>query len=118
MEKIKYNQDHIILKIGAVSDFAFIILNGEVGVYLSMDYENSNAKPNFILGKNEVFGELGIINDTLRTASIKSLTDVELLKIDKNELKKMIDGSPPFIQGLIRTLSYRLSSTSSIARKK
>ena len=109
--------NQFIIKIGEASDNAYIVLKGEVGVFFSLTNDKDEARPDFLLGENEVFGEIGIINDSLRSASIKSLTPVELLKIDRNEVREMINQSPPFIQGLIRTLSHRLSTTNTIARK-
>ena len=93
MEKIKLNKNEIIIKLGDTSEH------------------------NFILGKNEVFGELGILNNQLRTSNVKSLTEVELLKVSKKEMNKMISESNLFIQGLIRTLSNRVTSYISIVRK-
>ena len=114
MEKIKFNENEIIIKLGDTSEYAYVILDGEVGVYL---LDNFDEKPNFVLGKNEVFGELGILNNQLRTSNVKSITQVELLKVSKKEMNKMMLESNLFIQGLIRTLSNRVSSYISIVRK-
>ena len=114
MEKIKFNENEIIIKLGDTSEHAYVILDGEVGVYL---LDNFDEKPNFVLGKNEVFGELGILNNQLRTSNVKSITQVELLKVSKKEMNKMMSESNLFIQGLIRTLSNRVSSYISIVRK-
>ena len=114
MEKIKFNENEIIIKLGDTSEYAYVILDGEVGVYL---LDNFDEKPNFVLGKNEVFGELGILNNQLRTSNVKSITQVELLKVSKKEMNKMMSESNLFIQGLIRTLSNRVTSYISIVRK-
>ena len=114
MEKIKFNENEIIIKLGDTSEYAYVILDGEVGVYI---LDNFDEKPNFVLGKNEVFGELGILNNQLRTSNVKSITQVELLKVSKKEMNKMMLESNLFIQGLIRTLSNRVSSYISIVRK-
>ena len=114
MEKIKLNKNEIIIKLGDTSEHAYVILDGEVGIYL---LDNFDEKPNFVLGKNEVFGELGILNNQLRTSNVKSITEVELLKVSKKEMNKMISESNLFIQGLIRTLSNRVTSYISIVRK-
>ncbi len=45
------------------------------------------------------------------------MTQVELLKISKKDMQKMISESNLFIQGLIRTLSNRVTSYISIVRK-
>ena len=86
MEKIKFNENEIIIKLGDTSEYAYVILDGEVGVYI---LDNFDEKPNFVLGKNEVFGELGILNNQLRTSNVKSITQVELLKVSKKEMNKI-----------------------------
>ena len=114
MEKIKFNENEIIIKLGDTSEYVYVILEGEVGIYL---LDKFDEKPNFVLGKNEVFGELGVLNNQLRTSNVKSMTNVELLKISKKDMQKMISESNLFIQGLIRTLSNRVTSYISIVRK-
>ena len=114
MEKIKFNENEIIIRLGDTSDFVYVILDGEVGIYL---LDKFDEKPNFVLGKNEVFGELGVLNNQLRTSNVKSITQVELLKVSKKEMNKMMSESNLFIQGLIRTLSNRVTSYISIVRK-
>ena len=114
MEKIKFNENEIIIRLGDTSEHVYVILEGEVGIYLLDKFEE---KPNFVLGKNEVFGELGVLNNQLRTSNVKSMTKVELLKISKKDMQKMISESNLFIQGLIRTLSNRVTSYISIVRK-
>ena len=114
MEKIKFNENEIIIKLGDASEYVYVILEGEVGIYL---LDKFDEKPNFVLGKNEVFGELGVLNNQLRTSNVKSMTNVELLKISKKDMQKMISESNLFIQGLIRTLSNRVTSYISIVRK-
>ena len=114
MEKIKFSENEIIIRLGDTSEYVYIILEGEVGIYL---LDKFDGKPNFVLGKNEVFGELGVLNNQLRTSNVKSMTNVELLKISKKDMQKMISESNLFIQGLIRTLSNRVTSYISIVRK-
>ena len=114
MKKIKFNENEIIIRLGDASDHVYVILEGEVGIYL---LDKFDEKPNFVLGKNEVFGELGVLNNQLRTSNVKSMTKVELLKISKKDMQNMISESNLFIQGLIRTLSNRVTSYISIVRK-
>ena len=54
---------------------------------------------------------------SISTSNVKSITQIELLKVSKKELQKMISESNLFIQGLIRTLSNRVTSYISIVRK-
>ncbi len=107
MEKIKFDENEIIIRLSDTSEHVYVIIEGEVGIYL---LDKFDEKPNFVLGKNEVFGELGVLNNQLRTSNVKSMTIVELLKISKKDMQKMISEINLFIQGLIRTLSNRVNS--------
>ena len=78
MEKIKFDENEIIIKLGDTSEYVYVILEGEVGIYL---LDKFDEKPNFVLGKNEVFGELGVLNNQLRTSNVKSITQIELLRM-------------------------------------
>ena len=78
MEKIKFDENEIIIRLGDTSEYVYVIIEGEVGIYLLDKFDD---KPNFVLGKNEVFGELGVLNNQLRTSNVKSMTDVKLIKI-------------------------------------
>ena len=73
MEKIKFDENEIIIRLGDSSEYVYVIIEGEVGIYL---LDKFDEKPNFVLGKNEVFGELGVLNNQLRTSNVKSMTKV------------------------------------------
>ena len=66
MEKIKFDENEIIIRLGDTSEYVYVIIEGEVGIYL---LDKFDEKPNFVLGKNEVFGELGVLNNQLRTST-------------------------------------------------
>ena len=51
MEKIKFDENEIIIRLGDTSEHVYVIIEGEVGIYLLDKFDD---KPNFVLGKNEV----------------------------------------------------------------
>ena len=95
MEEVSFGDNHLIFEAGTKSDFVFLILSGKVGVYLPSN--QSSITPNFVLGENEIFGEMGVISNSLRTATIRCIGDVKLLKISSVQFNKKIDETSSMI---------------------
>ena len=106
MEKINIKKNCTIFEAGQKSDAVYLILDGEVGIFLPT---NNSIKPDFLLGENEIFGEMGLINKTLRSAKATTMSDTNLIKISKNDFDKKLSSCDPFILGLIRVLVTRLA---------
>ena len=66
MEKKSLNANQSVFKVGEQSDQMFLLVKGKVGIYLPINETNI---PNFIIEENELFGEMGVIENELRSAS-------------------------------------------------
>ena len=106
MKQIKLKKNNTIFEAGHKADAVYLILNGEIGIFLPT---NNSMKPDFLLSSNEIFGEMGIISNTLRTAKAITMTDASLVRISKNTFNTKLSTCDPFIMGLIRVLVGRLS---------
>ena len=107
MEKISYNTGQYIFKAGDQSDKVFLLIQGEVGIFLPT---NETQKPNHKIEVKEIFGEMGVIEGKLRMADARCLSSSTIMAISKDQFEKKIEGSDPFIRGLIRILSSRVRS--------
>ena len=105
MEKIYIDKGTLIFEAGGKADFVYLIIDGKVGIYLPT---NNTTSPDFTLGENEIFGEMGVIEDTLRSAGARCMTDCVVISLSKQEYEKKLNESDPFIKGLLRLLSIRL----------
>ena len=63
MEKIKFNQHQSVFKVGELPDKMYLLVKGSVGIFLPTNRSND---PNFIIQENELFGEMGVIENELR----------------------------------------------------
>ena len=61
-----------------------------------------------ILGENEIFGELSLLDSETRSASATSLTDCILLKIEQEAFYDVIATNTDILKGIMRTLCRRL----------
>jgi CRP-like cAMP-binding protein len=105
VKKIVAKKNQLIFEAGDKSDSVFLIVSGEIGIFLPT---NKTDAPNFILGENEIFGEMGVIDQSLRAGRASALTDVDLIKISRDEFNDKLAESDPFITGLIRILVTRI----------
>ena len=105
MEKNTYNTGQYVFKAGEKSDKVYLLMQGEVGIFLPT---NETQKPNHKIEINEIFGEMGVIEGKLRMADARCLSSATIMGLTKEEFEKKIENSEPFIRGLIRILSSRV----------
>ena len=105
MKKIAVKKNQIIFEAGEKADSVYLIVSGEIGIFLPT---NRTDTPNFILGENEIFGEMGVVDQSLRAGRASAITDVNLIKISQDEFNVKLAESDPFITGLIRILVIRI----------
>ena len=105
MKKIAAKKNQIIFEAGEKADSVYLIVSGEIGIFLPT---NRTDTPNFILGDNEIFGEMGVVDQSLRAGRASAITDVNLIKISQDEFNVKLAESDPFITGLIRILVIRI----------
>ena len=105
MKKIVVKRNETIFESGAKADSVYLIVSGEIGIFLPT---NNSDKPDFILGENEIFGEMGVIDKSLRAGRADALSDANLIKISQHEFNDKLSKSDPFITGLTRVLVTRI----------
>jgi CRP-like cAMP-binding protein len=76
--------DHIIFKEGDPGDKMYVIKSGQVQVI-------RNNSILTLLGDNAFFGEMALVSNEKRNATIKSVTDLEVLILDKYDFKHLLE---------------------------
>jgi len=95
---------------GDQGDAAFVILTGKAEVFVHSpagDVRVADVEPNSIVG------EISILCDTPRTATVKASSDVEALRISKENFLKLLSDFPHLGVGVMRVLADRLVQTTS-----
>jgi signal-transduction protein with cAMP-binding, CBS, and nucleotidyltransferase domain len=69
------------------SDDCFILLSGEVGVYVGQDRIA-------VLGPGEVIGESVLRRGKLRSATVTTIGPAEVLRIERDDLARLLDEIP------------------------
>ena len=91
---------------GDPTDSLYIILSGRLKVKMS----DSEGKEVIlaILGPGEIFGEMGLIDDEPRSATVISIEPCELLSISKRDFKKCLQENFDMTMAVMRGLVKRL----------
>ena len=95
-----------IMGAGDATDSLYLVLSGRLKVMMS----DSDGKEVIlsILGPGEFFGEMGLIDDEPRSASVVSIEACELLSIAKRDFKKCMADNFEMSQAVMRGLVKRL----------
>ncbi len=104
--KQKFLPDEYIFKQGEKGSKAYLLLDGRVAIEV-------NSKKVAEISEMEIFGEMSLLLNKPRTASIKALKPSIVLPIDQKILEELLKKSPPVIASLVKQLAYRLSQCDS-----
>lgn len=105
LQTVMYDAGDIIVRQGDHSDRFFIIVNGEVAVvHLKDDGREVHLAT---LGAGDMFGEMGILMETRRTADVRADTNVNLLALDWNGFKSLVDSSQQTANDFMRIVEQR-----------
>ncbi len=100
----------VILSEGERSDSLYVVLYGRVKVYVS-DRDGAEVILG-IIGARECFGEMALMDDTPRSASIMTLESTRLSIVSKNAFKECLVRNPDIAYNLIRALNQRVRTLS------
>mgnify|MGYP001376498102 FL=1 len=105
MQKQTFKQHQTIFKAGDTAGTVFLLVRGSVGIFLPT---NETKDPNFVIQENEIFGEMGVIDDELRMADARCLEECDVISVTKDEFNTYLNESNIFVRGVVGILSDRL----------
>ncbi|WP_223789794.1 EAL domain-containing protein [Marinicella meishanensis] len=101
----QYQPGEIIFHGGDRSDCAYIIEQGQVEIYV----ESSESIID-ILNEGELFGEMGVLDQSPRSTSARALTAVTLLEVRTQQITNRLAESDPIVKALVGVLLKRFRS--------
>jgi hypothetical protein len=60
------------------------------------------------LGRGQFFGEIALLRDTVRTATVATVTECELLTLDVADFRRLLDAHPDLALSIARVAEERL----------
>jgi CRP-like cAMP-binding protein len=91
----------ILTRQGAAGGIAYILASGQAEVL-------RDGRRLALLGPGDVVGELSLIDGKPRSATVKAVTDLEVLEIDARDLTRLLRKSPAVTRNLLEALAGKL----------
>jgi CRP/FNR family transcriptional regulator len=101
-----YKKGDLIVREGDRDGRLFIIISGEVGVV--KDLGGKSEKLLRVFTSYNYFGEMALIDDYVRTASVVAGKDTEALSLDQWNIREEIRKYPSIAIEIMQTLGRRL----------
>ena len=102
----KLGKDTTVFHAGDPADAVFVVASGRVKVVIT----SSDGKEFIltVLGAGQVFGEMALLESAPRSASVVTLSAVEVLVINRSDFQRLLDSNPRISHRLMAILSRRL----------
>ena len=112
-ERITFRAGDLLFEQGEAADCAYILIGGDADVLV-----NSPQGPIVVatLGRNDIVGEIGILIDVPRTATVRAKTNLTTLRISKELFFRLVTEFPQMAIEIMRELAHRLDKTTNQLR--
>lgn len=110
----RFSNGEVIVSEGIISNNAYVVLTGEVRITKKID------KKTLVLGtlkEGDVFGEMGLITESVRSATVSALGDVEVGFIDKEKFDELLNTLPEDLRAIVNGLVEKLRRTTDMLTK-
>lgn len=107
-ERLTFRDGDILFRQGDVGDAAYIVMRGEATVFVDSP---DGPIPVATLRRNDIIGEIAILCDVPRTATVAAAGQLETLRISKDLFYRLITEFPQMAVEIMRELAQRLDRT-------
>ena len=107
-ENLIHQDGQFLFREGEMGDAAYIVLKGKVTVFIETEKGPVEVAQ---LKRGDVVGEISILCDVPRTASVKAVDSVRTLKVTKDTFIHLLTEFPDIAIVLTRDLAWRLNKT-------
>jgi CRP-like cAMP-binding protein len=108
-QRLVFDEGQILCKEGDRGEQAFVIVKGAADVYVRAGETDIRVAQ---LGRNDFVGDIAILCDSPRTATVKAASRCETLVIGKSQLMGLLKSFPEMGIAMMRVLAQRLERTS------
>ena len=108
---IKYAEGETVVAEGAISDSFYMVFKGEVAVMTS---SSEDAREICRFGPAKTFGEIGLLLQARRTATVNAMAGAQLLRFSGPVFDRLYQIVPGFGMAISRSLAARLRETSKL----
>ncbi len=107
-ERLTFEPEQVLFKQGDMGDAAYIVIEGEANVVIEAP---SGPMTVAVLDRNAIIGEIAILCDVPRTATVQAKDRLVVLKISKDIFFRLVMDFPQMAVEIMRELARRLDRT-------
>lgn len=109
-----YPAGHVLCHEGAFEDIFYIIAEGNAVICKNIS-EQDGERILRVAGKGDLVGEMALIQNVPRSATVRTSTECIVLEMDKKDFETMLSRSPSMAINIIRTTLDRIRENDQIA---
>ncbi len=102
IEEERVKRDSVVIKEGTMGDKMYIVVKGELEV------KKEDGLRLAVLGEKQVFGDMALLDDEPRSASVVAMGAVHLLSLQRSSLERILRRYSSIAFNMMRILSHRL----------
>ena len=107
-ERVSFQSGESLMEQGEKGDVAYILLSGNADVVVNTAQGEQKVAT---VGENDVIGEIAILIDVPRTATVRATSDILALAVAKDNFFKLLRNFPDMGVEVMRVLAHRLERT-------
>jgi CRP/FNR family transcriptional regulator, cyclic AMP receptor protein len=105
----EYPKGEFIIRENELSDCAYIMESGRAEVCKTLP--NGKYQVVGVLEENDIFGELGLIDELPRSASVRALESCRVSMLTQQAFKSLARNNPQALMPILKILTNRLRET-------
>jgi CRP-like cAMP-binding protein len=107
-DRVSYRPGDVLFKQGDPGDAAYVVLSGSADILVDAGADQIRVAT---IESNSIIGEIAILCDVARTATVKASAPLETLRIKKDQFIRLLAEFPEVAVEIMRVLADRLSRT-------
>jgi CRP-like cAMP-binding protein len=107
-DRVSYRAGDVLFKQGDPGDAAYVVLSGTADILVEAGGDLIKVAT---IETNSIIGEIAILCDVARTATVKASAPLETLRIKKDQFIRLLAEFPEMAVEIMRVLADRLSRT-------
>lgn len=100
-----FKDGETIIRQGEKGNCMYVVQSGQVEVVQTTDHGDQHLAT---LRPGDFFGEMSVFEKEVRSATVRSVGEAKVLKVDKRTLLRRIKEDPLLAVNLLQTMSHRI----------
>jgi len=107
-DRMTFEEGQNLFLQGDAADAAYVIIEGKADVLVGTDQGETSVAT---LERNAFVGDMAVLSDIARTATVRATEHLEVLRIKKEHMMEMVLTTPSLTLAVLQTLVDRLAKT-------